>query len=87
MTAPNVAAFLDVAHDLVARPSFETQIVLRLLANLPFNELDVQIRNAVKHAEHAVAAACNGGVGRTVNARFALARLVSLLEAHVKAGP
>ena len=86
MTAPTVAALLDVAHDLVARHSFDTETVLKLLANLPLDDLDVQTRGAMRHAQLAAITASRGGMGRTVNARFALARLAALLEAQVEIG-
>ena len=86
MTAPTVAALLDVAHDLVARRSFDTETVLTLLANLPLDALDVQTRGAIRHAQLAAVAAGAGGVGLPVNARFALARVGALLEAQHGAG-
>ena len=84
MTAPTIAALLDVAHDLVAQRCFDSVIVLALLAKLPGDDLDVQARGAIKHAQLAAEAAKCGGVGRTVIARFALARVVTLLEAAVE---
>ena len=80
MATPTIAAVLDVAHDLVARPSFDAAMVLTLLSKLPLDEVDVQARGAIKHAQFAADAAKCGGVGRTVEARFALARVVTLLE-------
>lgn len=86
MATPTIAALLDVAHDLVAQRSFDVAVVLTLLSKLPSDEVDVQVRGAIKHAQLAAVAAGNGGMGLTVNARFALARVVSLLEAYVEAG-
>ncbi len=87
MTAPTVAALLDVAHELVARRCFDIETVSKLLANLPLDVFDVETRGAIRHAQLAAAAAVSGGTGRTVNARFALARVVTLLEAQVETDP
>ena len=78
MTAPTIAALIDCAHDLVAQRSFDTAAVLTLLSQLPGDELDLQICGAIKHAQITATAAGEGG--RTVVARFALARVVTLLE-------
>ncbi len=83
MTAPTVAALLDLARDLVARREFDVEVVLTLLSKLPGDDLDLQTRGAVKHALIAGATALDGGVGHTAVARFALARVVVLLEKHV----
>ena len=87
MPAPTVAALLDAARDLVARRYFDVEQVLQLLSlltHLPIDELDLQTRGAVKHAEMTGAAALKGGPGLTAVSRVALARVVVLLEKHVE---
>ena len=87
MTAPTIAALVDVAHDIVARRQFDAEVVLTLLSKLPGDELDIQTRGAIKHAQIVAVAAGNGGVGSTAIARFALARVVVLLEEHLEPPP
>ena len=82
MTAPTLAALLDVARQLVVQRKFDVEVVLTLLSNLPGDELDLQTRGAVKHARMVTVAAIEGGTSRTAVARFALARVVVLLEKH-----
>ena len=83
MTAPTIAALLDVARGLVAQRSFDVEDVLKLLSRLPLDDVDVQVRGAIKHAQLTAEAAKCGGVGLIVVARFALAHVVTLLEAEV----
>ena len=83
MTEPTIAALLDVAHDLIAQRRFDAGAVLMLLSKLPSDKFDVQTCGAIKHAQLTAAGA--GGSSRTAVARFALARVVMLLEAAVEA--
>ena len=78
MATPTVAALLDVAHDLVAQRSFDAAVVLTLLSKLPHDDVDLQVRGAIKHAQIAAEAAKCGSVGGTAIARFALARGVTM---------
>ena len=84
MTTPTIAALIDVAHDLIAQRSFDADVVLTLLSKLPLDELDLQTRGAIKHAQLAAEAARDKSTARTAVARFALARVVVLLEAGVE---
>ena len=59
--------------------------LLTLLANIPTNDLDVQTCGAIHHARK-VAAGVRDGSAHTAVARFALARVIILLEQHVAIG-
>ncbi len=78
-----VEALLDVARDIMAQSHPNIDELLMLLANLPVDDLGVQTRGAVVHARHVAAAAQDKSGVRTAVARFALARVVVLLEEHV----
>ena len=80
MTGPTIASLLDVARNLVAQRKFDVEVVLTVLSKLPGDDLNLQTRGAVKHAQIVAVAARDGGVGHTAIARFALARVVALLE-------
>ncbi len=80
MTIPTLAALLDVAHDLVAQRIFDADVVLTLLSKLPGADFDAQIRGAVRHAQITAEAARDRSTAHTAVARFALARVVTLLE-------
>ena len=81
-----VAALLDVARQIMAQSHPDVDELLVLLANLPVEDLDAQTRGAVDHARHVAAAAQDKSGVRTAVARFALARVVLLLERHVTDG-
>lgn len=81
-----VAALLDVARQIMAQSHPDVDELLVLLANLPVEGLDAQTRGAVVHARHVAAAAQDKSSVRTAVARFALARVVLLLERHVTDG-
>ena len=59
--------------------------LLTVLANLPMDDLDVQTRGAVQHARMVATAGQDRNDGQTAVARFALARVIVLLEQHVVA--
>ena len=82
MTAPTIAALIDVAHSLIAQRRFDAEVMLALLSKLPVDELDFQTRGAIKHAQISAVAAQDGS-SQTAIARFALARVVMLLEEHL----
>ena len=83
--SPTTAALLDVARDFVSQRDLDIEDSLILLANMPMDELDVQIRGAVQHARMVATAGQNRKDTHTAVARFALARVVVLLEQHVAA--
>ncbi len=80
MTEPTLAALLDVARDLVAQRQFDIEVVQKLLSEMPSGDLALQARGAIRHAQLVVAAAGDGSISRVAVARFALARVVVLLE-------
>ena len=60
--------------------------MLILLSNLPMDELGVQSRGAIQHARLVVLAAHKDlSSAHAAIARFALARVIVLLEKHVEA--
>ena len=78
-----LAGMLDVARNLIRRQSQDVEKMLMLLANLPTDEVDVQARGAIAHARTLMALALNGTTSHVAIARFALARVIVLLEKHV----
>lgn len=78
----NVAALLDVARDLSAQERFDADVVLELLERLQLVDLDVQSHGAVTHARLVATTALSERSNRDAVARFALARVVTLLERH-----
>ena len=76
---------LDVARDLMGRQSPDVEAMLMLLANLPTDQVNVQARGAIAHARTLMALALNGTTSHATVARFALARVIVLLEKHVAA--
>ncbi len=81
-------AQIDTARLLVATLPFDSEVALILLNELP-TELDVQTRGAVRHAQRTVSTLGNApGSAQVALARFALARVVVLLERELdSAGP
>ena len=78
-----VAALLDTSRDLMAQRQPDIEELLLVLANMPMDELDVQTRGAVQHARMVATAGQGRNSGHTAVARFALARVILLLEQHV----
>ena len=76
----NPAELLDVARDLTAQDPFDVEVVLGLLSKLSSDDLDVQIRGAIRHAQLVTAAAHDRDSTRSTPARYALARVIVLLE-------
>ncbi len=83
-----LTAQIDLARYLVATLPFDTEAACILLNELP-TDLDVQTRGAVRHAQRSVSALGNAaGNSQVALARFALARVVVLLERELdSAGP
>ena len=80
----NIAMLLDAARNLAAQDHFDVEEMLLVLANIPMNDLDVQVRGAVVHARHAAASdRISNSSSHTAMTRYALARIVSLLEGHL----
>ena len=80
-----VAALLDAARDLMAQSRPDLQELLKLLAEMPIDDFDAQTRGAVQHARMVATAGQGRAGGHTAVARFALARVIVLLEQHVAA--
>ncbi len=80
-----IVALLAIAQEIVAEPYLDVEKVLRLLAALPVEELDLQTRGAVRHAQLMAVSAQGSSTKRDAVARFALHRVVVLLEQHVAA--
>ena len=78
-----VTALLDVARGLVVEDRFDAELALRLLAAVPTDGLDVQIRGAVRHAQLVTKSALDPCTSRTTVARFTLHRVVVLLEQYI----
>lgn len=83
MPTATVAALLEVARDLAAQDQFDADVALKLLERLQLADLDVQAHGAVTHARLVATTALSERSSRDAVARFALARVVTLLERHV----
>ncbi len=78
-----VVALLASARSLLVKRQFDAERVLKLLAALPIGELNVQARGAVRHAQVVAKIALDPCTSRNAVARFALHRVVLLLEEHL----
>ena len=79
----DVAVLLDVANALVEQNKPDIALMLELLDSLPLDDLDVQIQGAIYHAQMTAEAALNEGNAHATIARFAVFRVVRLLEQRV----
>ena len=86
MPSATVAALLDVARDLTAQECFDADVALKLLERLQLADLDVQVHGAVTHARLVATTALSDSSSRDAVARFALAKVVTLLERHMEVG-
>lgn len=78
------AELLDAARNLTAQERFDVEEMLMLLANIPMDDLDAQTRGAVVHARHVAAAERTiTNSSHTAMTRYALARVIVLLERHM----
>ena len=77
----SVAELFDIGRDLVQQ-RYDAEVVLELLDNLSTVDLNVQARGAIQHAR-IVALDVFGGNSQTAIARFALSRVLVLLEQHM----
>ena len=83
----SAAELLNIGRDLIVQEQFDAAVVLSMLEHMQFSDLDVQAHGAVTHARLAAQSARNGSsVSRDAIARFALARVVTLLEEHMEVG-
>ena len=77
-----VMALLPHARDLMSQCDPDLETVLKLLDHIPTEDLDVPTRVAVRHARQVAETGEMSDRHRSV-ARYALARLIVLLERHV----
>ena len=77
-----VDELLDIGRDLIVQEQFDAGVVLELLDDISITDLDVQVRGAIQHARLVALNVFGGGVSHTAVARFALSRVVVLLEEH-----
>ncbi len=75
-------ALLDSAREFVTEHRFDAEQVLQLLSAIPSDDLDTQTRGAITHARLVSVTALNKSTLHTAVARFALHRVVVLLEKH-----
>ena len=75
-----VDELLDIGRSLIVQKQFDPEVVLELLDEISTADLGVQARGAVQHAR-IVALDVFGGNSQTAVARFALSRVIALLEA------
>ena len=83
MPPATVAALLEVARDISVQVRFDADVALKLLERLQIADLDVQVHGAVTHARLVATTALGECSSRDAVARFALARVVTLLERHI----
>lgn len=79
---PLISAQIDNARNLIANHPFDVEAALAMLSAVP-TDLDLQIRGSIRHAQHVVTDAFDESSARVALARFALARVIVLLEQHV----
>lgn len=77
-----ISAQIAIARHLVANHPFDVEAGLAMLAAVP-TDLNLQIRGSIRHAQHVIVGAGDGSSARVAIARFALARVIVLLEQHV----
>ena len=77
-----VLELLDVARDLTSQNPLDVEVMLEMLDNLPGKYLDAQTRGAIIHAR-LVLSTPSSDPDQIVVARFALARVIVLLERRV----
>ena len=78
----DVETLLDIARDLTAQDRFDADVALKLLEHLQLADLDVQSHGAITHARLVATTALGENSSRTAVARFALARVVTVLESN-----
>ncbi len=81
----DVELLLDVAMDLVAEDNPNVEIMLELLDSIPLDDFNAQTRSAIAHAQKVTAAALTKSSAYATLSRFALFRVVGLIEQHVAA--
>ena len=82
----SIAELLDVARELVEYKRFDAAEVMELLHVLAAEDVDVQTIGAIRHAKQVALLACNGSNIQETIARYALSRVIGLLEEQVVVG-
>ena len=77
-----ISAQIKNARDLIATHPFDGEAALAMLSAVP-TDLDLQIRGSIRHAQHVITDASDQSSARVALARYALARVVTLLQQHV----
>ena len=80
----NVAELLVIARDLVAGSEFDSRAAMATCGALLGDDPDEQLLDAITHARLVAESALNGTTAHVTVARFALARVVVLLEKQVE---
>ncbi len=78
----SISAQIDIARNLIANYPFDVEAALAMLSAVP-TDLDLQTRGSIRHAQHVITDAFDESSARVALARFALARVITLLEQHV----
>ena len=81
----DVAAWLHAARGLVGQDQSDFEAMLELLDTLPLFNFDLPTCLAVAHARRATVASLDGNAIHALLAQCAFARVVKLIERHVKA--
>ncbi len=74
---------LDIGRELIVQREFDAGVVLELLDSISTAAVDVQARGAIQHARLVALDVFSGAVSHTAIARFALARVIVLLEEQI----
>lgn len=77
-----ISAQIETARNLIANHPFDGEAALAMLSAVP-TDLDLQIRGCIRHAQHVITDAFDESSARVTLARYALARVVTLLQQHV----
>ena len=88
MTLPQpatAAELLDMGRALIVQRRFDPGAMVKLLDNIPVSDLSTQARGAVRHARLVAQNMFSRDGSRAAVARFALQRVIVLLEMHVVA--
>ena len=88
MTSPeiepeHVARLLDIGRELIVQ-QFDAAVVLKLFDSIPTSDLDMQTRGAIRHARLLALDVAGGGISHMAVARFALMRVITLVEQHIE---
>ena len=83
-SSANLTELLAIARDLVVRRDFDVEVVIELCNTLQREDLEVHLNIKTTHARLVAATALHPSTAHTTVARFALARLIVLLEKRIE---